>query len=103
MNRPCRIHFHEDSSSFLSRLPDRYKDNIEVYTEQGVSVGSLLSQNAFYIDFAPSVLRTRVSGSKEEDPVDFPIDSISHIEWFYGDDVPEPLEPWVQQPRRGEN
>jgi hypothetical protein len=81
MNRPCRIHFHDDSLVCIDRL--------------GLASYSLLAQNAFYIDFNPQVLRTRVGG-KDDDPIDFPLDSVSHIEWFYGDDVPEPLVPWEQ-------
>lgn len=90
MNRPCRIHFHEDSAPLVDSLPDPYLVNLRRATHQGATQFSLLVQNAFYIDFAPNILRTRLSG-KEDNPIDFPIESISHIEWFYGDDVPEPL------------
>lgn len=97
MNRPCHIFFHEDSSPLPESLPERYADNLIVHARQGVSYLSLLVQNAFVVDYAPSILRTRVTGTKEEDPVDFPLDSISHIEWFYGESVPPPLCP---QPHR---
>lgn len=100
MNRPCRIHFHEDSSPNLRSIPEEYHSNLEKTTSAGISRLSLLAQNAFYIDFAPNILRTRIGGTKEEDPIDFPVESITHIEWFYGDKVPEPLTPWTQLPRR---
>lgn len=100
MNRPCRIHFHDDSAPGVGQLPERYRDNMQTHSRQGVSTYSLLVQNAFYIDFAPHILRTRVGGTKEEDPVDFPVDIISHIEWFFGQDVPSPLTPFVAPPRR---
>lgn len=98
MNRPCRIHFHEDSAPVIELLPERYRDNLEHTTYQGVSRYSLLAQTAFYIDFAPNILRTRVSGMRE-DPIDFPLESVSHVEWFYGDDVPSPLTPYVDTRR----
>lgn len=97
MNRPCLIHFHDDAAPLANQLPERYQDNIYEKGGGGVidyTVRSLLVQNAFPIDFAPEIIRTRVGGTKEEDPVDFPLASISFIEWFYGDDVPSPLVPW---------
>lgn len=103
MNRPCRIHFHEDSAPSFEELPTRYQKNVEGYDSMNGGYGpvdTLLVQIAFLIDFAPHILRTRVDGTKEEDPVDFPLSSISFVEWFYGEDVPEPLRPWVpREPR----
>jgi hypothetical protein len=101
MNRPCRIHFHDDSAPSVEQLPERYRNNVEKSAHQGVQRYALLVQNAFPIDFAPNIIRTRVGGTKEEDPVDFPLESISHIEWFYGSEVPAPLSPWTprEQPR----
>lgn len=98
MNRPCRIHFFGDSGPRPEDLPERYHDYLERTVYHGETGLRLLAQNAFYIDFAPSVLRTRVGGTKEEDPVDFLVESISHIEWFYGADVPSPLVPWTPPP-----
>jgi hypothetical protein len=66
----------------------------------GQAIKTLLVQNAFPIDFAPEIIRTRVGGTKEEDPVDFPLASISHIEWFYGNDLPEPLTPVEPKPKK---
>ena len=94
MNRPCKINFHDDDAPLLNQLPERYRRNAESDPLTGV-VYSLLLQNAFPIDFAPTIIRTRVGGTKEENPVDFPLASISSIEWFYGSDVPAPLTPWV--------
>lgn len=102
MNRPCRIHFHEDSSPDAEQLPHRYQDNLESHTADGARVCSLLVQNAFYIDYAPHILRTRVGGTREENPVDFPTDTISHVEWFFGQEVPAPLTPYVRPPQREE-
>lgn len=102
MNRPCRIHFYADAAPSISRLPDRYKVNAEILDESGQdsdAVASIMVQNAFPIDFAPEIIRTRVGGKKEEDPVDFPLSSISFIEWFYGADVPNELEPYVRRSR----
>lgn len=87
MNRPCIAHFHYDDAPRVIDLPERYHDYVirddwdKPFEEQialAVSLG-----HAFYIDFAPNVLRTRVGGNKEEDPVDFPMSSISFIEWDY--------------------
>lgn len=100
MNRPCRIHFHDDSAPPISQLPERYKNNAETITRQGVSSYTLLVQNAFPIDFAPHILRTRVGGTKEEDPLDFPWESIAFVEWFYGSEVPAPLHPWTPRTDR---
>lgn len=93
MNRPCRIHFHEDKSPWVESLPERYQANVEANPSNPEIVGSIIVQNAFYVDYAPSIIRTRVGGTKKEDPVDFQGSSITHIEWFYGDDVPEGLVP----------
>lgn len=102
MNRPCRIHFHEDAAPLYSHLPERYQHNVyECDNTQTGIVRSLLVQNAFPIDFAPHIIRTRVCGTKEEDPVDFPLASISLIEWFYGPVVPEPLRPWTPRHQNG--
>lgn len=103
MNRPARIHFHEDSAPLYADLPDRYRSNVEEGGRNGVvEVRTLLVQKAFLIDFAPHILRTRVGGTKEEDPLDFPLASISFIEWFYGPSVPSPLRPWTPRDARGE-
>lgn len=102
MNRPCRIYFHEDTAPIIEHLPERYQANAEAEEGTGI-VTSLLVQNAFPIDFAPEIIRTRVAGSKEENPVDFPLASISLIEWFYGNDVPEPLVPYVPRPKNRED
>lgn len=107
MNRPCKITFHENSAPLLGELPDRYQEytdlvlgNRDEYFNES-PVGSIFVQNAFLIDFAPLVLRTRVGGTKEEDPIDFPLSTILFIEWFYGSDVPSPLKPWVRTERAG--
>lgn len=95
MNRPCRIHFHSDAAPRPEQLPERYQHNVEG-AALGSPISTLLVQNAFFIDFAPGILRTRVGGVKEEDrvdPVDFPVESVAFIEWFYGD-TPSPLRPW---------
>lgn len=102
MNRPCRIRFHEDSAPRLEDLPERYHPYLETRTRQGVHTISLLAQHAFYVDFAPNILRTR-SGGRHDDPIDFPMDSVSCIEWFYGEDVPEPLVPYEGPPSRERN
>lgn len=99
MNRPCRIHFHDDAAPLFDQLPERYRDNVDAKGGGAGSprtVRSLLVQNAFPIDFAPAIIRTRVDGTKEEDPVDFPLASIMFIEWFYGPTAPEPLRPWTR-------
>lgn len=98
MNRPCRIHFYDDSAPLVDQLPERYRGNIDSKgggAGLAYTVRSLLVQSAFYVDYAPDIVRTRVGGTKEEDPVDFPVEGISHIEWFYGSDVPSPLTPFV--------
>lgn len=102
MNRPCRIHFHDDAGPLLGQLPERYRQNVEDCDGSGQVVRTLLVQNAFPIDFAPIIIRTRVGGTKEENPVDFPLASVLFIEWFYGSDVPSPLRPWTR-PDRGVN
>lgn len=96
MNRPCRIHFHADSAPLLDQLPPRYQENANIFEFNGAMYLTILVQNAFPIDFAPSIIRTRVAGTKEEDPIDFFMESISHIEWFYGSVVPHPLTPRVR-------
>lgn len=105
MNRPCIVHFHEDTAPLLIDLPERYRAN--VVNSVGVEGGgdhqyvlSLAVQHAFYIDYAPNILRTRVGGTKEEDPVDFFQPSISFIEWYYGTDVPPQLTPQAPSSRR---
>lgn len=96
MNRPCRIYFHEDAAPSVAQLPPRYRSNVETDATYTDHLVALLVQNAFYVDYAHgSIVRTRVGGSKNEDPVDFPLASISHVEWFYGDDIPEALVPWT--------
>jgi len=109
MNRPCKITFHENSAPLIRELPERYYMNTDLVLGNGSGdeyfsdspVGSIFVQNAFLIDFAPLVLRTRVGGTKEEDPIDFPLSTILFIEWFYGSDVPSPLKPWVRTERAG--
>ena len=100
MNRPCRIHFHEDAAPLYGQLPKRYQQNVEVIDGSSGVVSTLLTQNAFPIDFAPMIIRTRVGGTKEEDPVDFPLASILFIEWFYGETLPAPLRYVAPKPRR---
>lgn len=98
MNKPCQIRFHEDSAPLFERLPERYRSHA-TELRGGREVLSLLVQNAFIIDYAPEILRTRVGGSKSENPVDFPLASISFIEWYYGTEVPEPLTPEPHVPK----
>jgi hypothetical protein len=104
MNQPGCIHFHEDSAPLYDQFPERYQKNVKMFRYPGEvsdTVESVLVQNAFYVDFSDGkILRTRVGGVKGEDPLDFPFTSISHIEWFYGDDVPEPLTPQPPRPKR---
>lgn len=87
MNRPCLIHFHVDDAPFVVDLPVRYQDrvaNAAEYVNGNEHLALALSvDHAFYIDVAPHLLRTRANGDKLEDPVDFPVSSISFIEWFY--------------------
>lgn len=85
MNVPCRIHFHGDSAPKPYQLPQRYRDSLNVTVHQGEESVSLDVGHAFYVNFWPSIVRTRVGGTKGEDPVDFQSAGISHIEWFYGD------------------
>lgn len=93
MNHPCKIYFHEDTAPLYGQLPDRYKAYVcDPDLDDDDPVVCLLSQNAFFIDFTNgSILRTRVGGHKEEDPIDFPISSIAWIEWYYGSNAPAPL------------
>lgn len=93
MNRPCKINFHDDAAPIKWDLPDRYQANATIVGQGIDTVRSLLVQHAFYVDFAPEILRTRV-GNREDNPVDFPMSSVSHIEWFYSD-TPSPLVPFV--------
>ena len=97
MNRPCLIRFHEDTAPLYEDLPERYHRYV---CDSGLSnndpVIALYSQHAFYIDFSNgAILRTRVTGEKESDPVDFPMASVALIEWYYGTKVPPPLTPFV--------
>ncbi len=100
MNKPCRIHFHDDAAPTLSQLPERYRANIE--TSGGGVVHSLLVQNAFYVDYTHGmVVRTRLVSRHTDDPIDFPLASVSLVEWFYGEDVPAPLKPEPSTKRNG--
>ncbi len=97
MDRPARIHFHEDAAPYYDSLPKRYQENA-AYNSDGV-VTSLLIQHGFPIDFTKgSIIRTRVEGSR--DPVDFPLASVLFIEWFYGEDLPSPLYYVEPKPKR---
>jgi hypothetical protein len=82
MNKACTIHFHHDVESILSALPQRYQENSVKSVKQGV-VSSLSVEvgHAFYIDYAPDILRTRIGG-RGADPVDFHMSSIAFIEWY---------------------
>lgn len=82
MNRPCLITFHVDTGPLIDSLPERYQRAI-VEDDGNGGVHSLSVLHAFYVDFAPDILRTRVGGDPNEDPVDFHISSVSFIEWFY--------------------
>lgn len=90
MNRSCLVHFHPDDAPFVSDLPERYQERV-IQTngfaddQENQLALSIAIDHAFYIDFAPHLLRTRAGGSKEEDPVDFPVSSLAFVEWFYGD------------------
>jgi len=97
MNRPCKIYFNEDNALLYGQLPERYKKYVcDPDLDDDDVVLALYSQNAFLIDFTNgSILRTRVTGEKEADPIDFPMNAISAIEWYYGTDVPPPLTPFV--------
>lgn len=99
MNRPCTVHFHQDAAPLIDNLPDRYRANVISRTGFG-EVMSIAVQHAFYIDYAPNILRTRVGGTKEEDPIDFFQESISFIEWYYGSDVPPQLMPQPPSSRK---
>lgn len=98
MNRPCRIHFHEDAAPLYGQLPKQYQSYVHGGRRSDNDVVEiLLAQNAFYIDFSNgAILRTRLNG-KDSDPVDFPVASVSFVEWFYGEDVPSPLKPDVRK------
>lgn len=88
MNRPCLIHFHPDDAPLVVDLPERYQERVlstDTYANSDDRLAlSIALDHAFYIDFAPHLVRTRAGGNKEEDPVDFPVSSVSFIEWFYG-------------------
>jgi hypothetical protein len=87
MNRPCFVHFHPDDAPLVTDLPERYQARVvstNGYENSDEKLALTIAiDHAFYIDFAPHLLRTRAGGNKEEDPVDFPVSSISFIEWFY--------------------
>jgi hypothetical protein len=97
MNRPCKIHFHEDAAPLYEQLPERYQKYVcDPDLRNGDVVPAIFSQNAFFIDFTNgTIIRTRVTGEKEADPIDFPVTSISFVEWYYGTDVPPPLKPFI--------
>lgn len=98
MNRPCRIHFHEDAAPLFGQLPKQYQSYVPGANKSDHDVvRALLAQNAYYIDFSNgTVLRTRQNG-KKSDPIDFPVASVSFVEWFYGEAVPPPLNPDVRK------
>lgn len=85
MNKACFIYFHPDSAPAISDLPDRYQDNVVKRSAAGDSREELALGvevgHAFYIDFYPKLLRTRIGG-KEASPVDFYVPNILFIEWF---------------------
>lgn len=88
MNKPCYVHFHPDDAPLVMDLPKRYQERVVTATghehvEDQIAL-TLAVGHAFYIDVAPHLLRTRANGDKLEDPVDFPVSSVSFIEWFYG-------------------
>jgi hypothetical protein len=89
MNRPCMINFHGDAAPLADSLPERYRSNVTQVGNDGEAL-ALVVQHAFYVDYAPDIVRTRVGGTKGEDPVDFFQSSISFIEWYYGDDAASP-------------
>lgn len=97
MNRPCKIHFHEDTGPLYGQLPGRYQQYVcDPDLGENDVVLALYSQHAFYIDFTHGVIiRTRVTGEKEADPIDFPSGSVAFIEWYYGTDVPPPLKRFI--------
>jgi hypothetical protein len=99
MNRPARIHFHQDADVRARDLPERYLPNVTTFGPGDDQVRTILVQVAFPIDYAPSIIRTRLD-HYHDDPVDFPLVSISMIEWFYGDQVPDPLRPYEKPPRK---
>lgn len=102
MNRPCKISFHEETAPLYGQLSHEFQKYVcEPDLDDDDLVLSIYSQYAFYIDFTHGViLRAKVTGEREGNPIDFPTSSISFVEWYYGTKVPPPLTPYVESEKK---